>query len=273
MMIDPDTKKVVAHFTVAAVQIHANQTSFMSENERFRTAKQSGMSRFDIFVDTSDNKPKKDSSVHIFTFRIQNTIFHVKMALLDRGANRCLIGQDMMFIKPQNPVRHVCISAAGNHMADEKRIGTGIGKAQTNLGTVLIIVHEGAYIPEQQNSILSAVQLEDYGCEVNEKFIRLGGKRIVVSQEGYIFPLVVKSGLPYLLMTRPTQADLDDPKIPHVILTSDAIWNPDKYNNLCSIEERLKQYPESLTNEGCLEYTPTGEIITLQSNSVTNAPA
>ena len=69
------------------------------------------------------------------------------MALLDRGGNGCLIGQDMIFIEPQNPARHVCISAARNHMTDEKRIGTGIGKAETNLGIVLIIVHEGAYVP------------------------------------------------------------------------------------------------------------------------------
>ena len=41
---------------------------------------------------------------------------------------------------------------------------------------------------------------------------------------------------------------------------------------MCSIKERLKQYPESLSNEGCLEYTPTGEIITLQSASVSNTP-
>ena len=61
---------------------------------------------------------------------------------------------------------------------------------------------------------------------MNEKSICLGGKQTVVSQEGYVFPLVVKAGLPYLLMTRPTQADLDHPKIPRVILTSDAIWNP-----------------------------------------------
>ena len=33
-------------------------------------------------------------------------------------------------------------------MTDEKCIGTGIGKAQTNLGVALIVVHEAAYVPE-----------------------------------------------------------------------------------------------------------------------------
>ena len=190
------------------------------------------------------------------------------MALIDQGANGSLIAKDMLFVKSPLPPQFVSVIGAGDHTSNDCPIGSGIGKAISNNGPCLVFVHEAAHFPEQEHSIFSGVQLEDYGCDVNDKSIRFGGGQKLTTPDGHIFPLAIKDGLCYLPMQPPTQDELDDPNMPHVILTSNSIWDPSKYSDLDNIQGRLTTLQDSESPNDCLEYTTTGEIVPLNASFV-----
>ena len=65
-----------------------------------------------------------------------------------------------------------------------------------------------------------------FGHDVNDKSVKLPdgtGKQRIITPEGYIIPLDIVDGLPYMKMTKTTQ---EDRKLPHIILTSDMEWDP-----------------------------------------------
>jgi hypothetical protein len=86
-------------------------------------------------------------------------------------------------------------------------------------------MHQYAYHPQQGRSIHSACQLEFFSNDVNDKSIHIsGGLQHIQTMDGYVFPLSIRDGLPYLGM-RP-YTDVEYESLPHVILTIDVDWNP-----------------------------------------------
>ena len=124
-------------------------------------------------------------------------------------------------------------------------------------------MNEGDGVPTQKNSVLSKVQMTDYGCKVDDTSILHGGKQILKSKCGHFFPLELHNGLCYLVITYPTEED--EREFDSVILTSDDEWDPSKYNDLVSVCDRLKNMTETITTNGHLEYTTAGDIILAQS--------
>ena len=49
------------------------------------------------------------------------------------------------------------VIGAGDHTSNDRPIGSFIGKAVSNNGPCLVIVHEAAHFPEQEHSIFSGV--------------------------------------------------------------------------------------------------------------------
>ena len=68
------------------------------------------------------------------------------------------------------------------------------------------------------------VQMESFGLIVDDRAQSNGGTQCIVNTKGYIVPLHIRKGLPYLDMTVPTDDDLDC--YPHVFFTSDTPWDP-----------------------------------------------
>ena len=67
--------------------------------------------------------------------------------------------------------------------------------------------------------------MESFANDVNDKSIRIpGGLQRIQTVDGYVFPLSIRDGLPYLGMRPYTDHELDS--LPHVILTSDDDWDP-----------------------------------------------
>lgn len=223
------------------------------------------MSCLDAIHDNLDITPM-DSPTRALVIQVQNSIFQFKMALINRGANGTLIAKDMHIGLSALPPRYVNVVGAGDHTTRDHPIGSGIGKAVSSQGACLVHAHEGDHMPQQEHSILSAVQLEDYGCIVDETSICFGNTQTIKTPDGHIFPLQIKDSLCYLPMQRPTQADLNDENIPHVILTLDVEWDPSKYNDLINIADCLCDFPNSVSTDACLEYTPTGEIVQLNTS-------
>jgi hypothetical protein len=79
--------------------------------------------------------------------------------------------------------------------------------------------------PQQGRSIHSSCQLESFADDVNDKSIRIpGGLQRIQTVDGYVFPLSIRDGLPYLGMRSYT--DVEYESLPHVILTSNVDWDP-----------------------------------------------
>ena len=79
-------------------------------------------------------------------------------------------------------------------------------------------------------SILSCLQMEAYGADINDRSRMLPGGKQRILIDGYQLPLDFKNGLPYLRCRKPTKGELG--LLPHIIMTSDVDWDPSKYDNV-----------------------------------------
>ena len=144
-------------------------------------------------------------------------------SLVDRGANGGLAGTDMRVITT-SPYRSVHVEGIDNHQVRDVPIVTAGGVLHTTSGDVIGIFHQYAHI-NKGTSIHSSVQLEAYKQDVNDRSLRTpGGKQRILTVDGYVIPLTVRNGLPYLNI-RP-YTDLEFDTLPHVIMTSDHDWDP-----------------------------------------------
>jgi hypothetical protein len=85
-------------------------------------------------------------------------------------------------------------------------------------------------------TIHSSGQLEWVKQEVDDKFIKVGGKHRIKTLDGYVIPLDIKSGLPYIKMQPYTDKEWDS--LPHVILTGDGNWNPSVLDHSLTDDEQ-----------------------------------
>ena len=93
---------------------------------------------------------------------------------------------------------------------------------------VIAILQQYAYTGKGK-TIHSCVQLEAFKQVVYDKSLKAGGKQRIETLDGYIIPLNIRSGLPYMNMRPYTNKEWED--LPHVILTADADWDPSIMDN------------------------------------------
>ena len=74
--------------------------------------------------------------------------------------------------------------------------------------------------------------------------VKCGGGQRITTADGYIFPLSIKQGLPYLRMRPFTQSEYDT--LPHVIMTSDKVWDPSIFDN--DVDPNDSSYQNSKAN-------------------------
>jgi replicative superfamily II helicase len=77
-------------------------------------------------------------------------------------------------------------------------------------------------------SILSCLQMEAYGADINDRSCSIPGGKHHILVDGYQFPLDFKNGIPYLRCRKPTEAELS--YLPHIIMTSDVNCDPKQYD-------------------------------------------
>ena len=79
---------------------------------------------------------------------------------------------------------------------------------------------------------------------------KVGGKQCLITPDGFHVPLHIKNGLPYLKMRPPTDRELSNPDIPHVVLTSDVDWDPSVLDSIIEdMEEWMQSIPEDKPDE------------------------
>ena len=191
-------------------------------------------------------------------------------ALVDRGANGGIIGELDAKITAVDPNRHIDITGIDNHQARGLRIVTACALVRSQRGDVICWFHQYAHMPGYDTSIHSSIQLEAYGSTVDEKSKRAGGSQSITTIDGYVFPLDVKNGLPYLKMRIPTDSEVES--LPHVHMTSDSPWNPNVYDNDLSTDEHWYDAVEDddeLSKHS--SYDETGEL--RESHSTVATPS
>ena len=161
---------------------------------------------------------------HTITYSVTKVQTRRHLTLVDRGANGGIAGDDVRVIN-RAPGRTVDVQGIDNHQVTDIPIVTSLGFIQTQRGPAIAVMNQQAYIGKGQ-SILSSGQMEHFKIHVDDKSIKVGGKQQLTTPEGFIIPLDIKNGLPYLKMRPPTDRELSNPDIPHIVLTSDVDWDP-----------------------------------------------
>ena len=148
---------------------------------------------------------------------------HQHGTLVDRGANGGICGTDVLSIF-KDPHRHVDVQGIDNHQVVDIPLVTTGGVARTQCGEVILILHQYAYLVKGK-TIHCCGQMEMFGCDVSDKSLQVpGGLQRICTADGYILPLNIRQGLPYLSMRSHT--DIEWETLLHIILTSDDVWDP-----------------------------------------------
>jgi hypothetical protein len=175
-------------------------------------------------VVVNGHKYVRQVQVHDIQYRVSQASRRKKGSLIDRGANGGIAGSDTRIIE-RHPHRTVDIRGIDNHEICSIPIVNAGAIVRSQRGEVIAIFNQYAYHPAQGRSIHSSCQLEFFANDVNDRSIHTpGGLQRIKTVDGYVFPLSVRDGLPYLDM-RPYTDD-EWKTLPHVIFTSDVDWDP-----------------------------------------------
>jgi hypothetical protein len=147
-------------------------------------------------------------------------------------ANGGIAGNDVRVILVSDRV--VDVTGIDNHQLTSIKIGTVGAIAQLQRGPVILIMHQYA-LHQQQRTIHSCVQLEHFKNNVEDRSLKAGGMQHITTVDGYVFPLDIIQGLPYIKMT--TFTDDKFATLPHVILTSDMPWRHNVFD--CNSPTRM----------------------------------
>ena len=153
-------------------------------------------------------------------------------ALVDRGANGGILGNDARVILQHT--REVDVTGIDNHQIPALKLVDASAKATSNRGDVIIILRQYAY-HGLGRTIHSAGQLEWYKNRVEDRSMKVNGIQCIFTNDGYIFPLDIINGLPYLKMIPNTDKEFET--LPHVIFTSGDLWNPRVLDHVLSQQD------------------------------------
>jgi hypothetical protein len=155
--------------------------------------------------------------------KIKNTSRTDFKALVDRGANGSIAGGDMRVIERSDKTINLC--GLDDHTVRDLYLAKAGGVVKTSSGEIIIIVHHCADMTNDSKTIISAPQMEAFGCVVDDRSGKVT-KRMpsIVTPGGYVIPITLKEGLPYIRM-RPFNDD-DWNNLPHEALTSPHEWDP-----------------------------------------------
>ena len=174
-------------------------------------------------------------------------------ALVDRGANGGILGNDAHPFHEHQ--REVDVTGINNHELGGLKLVDASAKTTTQLGPVILILRQYAY-HGLNRTIHSAGQIEHNKNKVDDRSMKVGGTQCIRTNDGYIIPLDIINGLPYIKMSPHTDQEWDE--LPHVILTSGDQWDPRVLDNTITDKDdwynTLKQYDDGLISTPFDEY-------------------
>jgi hypothetical protein len=139
------------------------------------------------------------AKVHDVMYQVSNhKQTMLPLALIDRGANGGVAGSDTQLI--DKSLCSVHIQGIDDHMIRDVPIGTVSAVVNTQRGEVIAIMHQYAYTGKG-GTIHSSGQLEWCGNDINDRSIKIdSGRQRLTTPDGYVIPIDVRRGLPYITM-------------------------------------------------------------------------
>jgi hypothetical protein len=154
-------------------------------------------------------------------------------ALVDRGANGGILGADAHVWQKHR--QKIDVTGIDNHEMTGLQMVDGTAFVKTQNGPVILIMRQYAYYGRQR-TIHSSGQIEAYKNYVNDRSMKVtGGRQCIRTNDGYVIPIDIINGLPYIKMRPNTAKELKE--LPHVILTGGTPWNPTVLDNTISDKE------------------------------------
>ncbi len=114
--------------------------------------------------------------------------------------------------------REVDVTSIDNHELNALKIVDAAARVTTQHGPVIVILRQYAF-HGLGRTIHSAEQFEHYKNMVDDRSMKAGGKQCICTKDGYVIPLDIINGLPYMKMEPHSDQEWND--LPHVILTAE----------------------------------------------------
>jgi len=141
--------------------------------------------------------------------------------LVDRGANGGMLGSDAKVIFKRS--KTVDVTGVDNHELNGLPMVNATAKTITDKGSVILILRNYAY-HGLNRTLHSAGQIEWYQNKACDTSMKVGGRQVIKTVDGYYIPINIIRGLPYMQM-EPNAAE-EFETLPHVILTQGGEWDP-----------------------------------------------
>lgn len=130
--------------------------------------------------------------------------------------------------------RQVDVTEIDNQELNSLKIVDASAKITTQNGQAIAILRQYA-LHGRGRTIHSDGQLEHYKNKVDDRSMKVGGQQCIRTLDGYVFPLDIINGLPYLQMVPNTDEEMRT--LPHVILTAGNEWDPSVLDNMLTDQE------------------------------------
>ena len=189
-------------------------------------------------------------------------------SLIDGGANGGMSGADVRLL--ETTFDFADVTGITENAVRNLPIGTCAGLVESTSGPIIVIMNQYAHYGKG-NTVHSVNQLLDFGMEVDPVPKRFGGKQRIRTPSGHVIPLNIRNGLAYMDMSPPSDRDLDE--LVHVLLTSDAQWNPDTIDDEYLIEDVLLSDFDLIPDYRTDTLNDYGELINRSSAMAFSTPA
>jgi len=147
------------------------------------------------------SKPKKNRKSKYGPNKIHASKHAIKRSkrgtLVDRGANGGILGNDAKVIFKRN--KTVDVTGIDNHELNSLPMVDATAKTITDKGPVILILRNYAYHGINQ-TLHSAGQIEWFQNKVYDTSMKVGGRQVIKTVDGYFIPINIIRGLPYIQM-------------------------------------------------------------------------
>jgi len=190
---------------------------------------------------------KRATCVYTLNLEVDvHSVYYERGSLVDRGANGGMLGQDATIIHYHQ--KEVDITGIDNHELNSLKTVDATARVMTQKGPVILILRHYALYGVGR-TIHSCGQIEYFGNKIDDKSKRVGGRQCITTPDGYVIPLNIKNGLPYLPMRRNTKEEFET--LPHVFLTGGEEWDPTVLDhNLTDQDDWYNQIKEEGDDSG-----------------------
>jgi hypothetical protein len=143
--------------------------------------------------------------------------------LIDSKANGGLAGDDVRILDINEHIK-IDVTGIANNDIDNLKLAqvAGVVNTMSDGPAVLIFLQYTLY--RKGRMIHSKMQMEHFGCLVNDCARINGDTQSLVTPEGHGIPLSIREGLFYMDMHAPNNQEMET--LPHVFVTSDSPWDP-----------------------------------------------